>query len=355
MSTSTVRNICVFLCTLGLWGNVARAELPALLTGESPDRLAEDTIPIEDGAAWGNENLLSRQLAWFNGPSLQSRFDADARPQLLMTQQSDVPGTSSSSANEDSGPDISTPGPDMGDFPSSSYTVGKGRLQLEMGPVSFRSRNSNNPSAYAWPYLIRYGVTDNVEFRLFGTGLTSLMAPNSMTGFGVVTFDTKIHLWNDQMEYFIPAASFEAALQTDLGSPAFRTGTQPSLSINMDFPFTRTTNFEATIAYSGNTSNLFLVNTTTSSDATPVPPTNHNVYQFSVLWALEQKLTERFKGFVHGYYSTPVGISGDAAVVVGAGFLYQLTRRSMLFGSADAGLTNVPAPFLTQVGLAYTF
>lgn len=269
------------------------------------------------------------------------------------------PSIADGSANAE-GPDISKPGVDMGDFPNSAFTLRKGRSQVEMGPVSFRTANANNAGTYAWPFLLRYGVTDDVEFRLTGNGLTSLFGSHGTTGFGVLVFDTKIHLWNDRMEYFLPAVAFEALLQTDLGSPVFHAGTEPSLNLNMDFPFTQKMNFEANLVYSGNVSSVNLIggNVLLSQPVASIPPAvqpNGNVYSFSFLWAVEYRLTDPFKVFVHGYYTTPVGADGPASTVVGAGFFYRLSKCVTTFGSANAGLTHVPSPFLTQLGMAFAF
>ncbi|MFO0919123.1 MAG: hypothetical protein U0872_12510, partial [Planctomycetaceae bacterium] len=196
----------------------------------------------------------------------------------MLTQQNGLGLFAERDAAQDSGSDdldITQPGPDMGDYPNSAYTLKRGRVQLEMAGLSMRTKNNNNASAYATPFLFRYGVTDDVEFRVLGTGFTALIEPNPTTGFGVITLDTKIHLWNDRMEYFIPAMSFEATLQTQWGSSAFQAGIEPGININMDFPFTEQTNFEATIGYSGNLTDInFVTRKTTGSaidGATPTP------------------------------------------------------------------------------------
>jgi len=122
----------------------------------------------------------------------------------------------------------------------------------------------------------------------------------------------------------------------------------------MDFPFTKKTTLEATIGYGGvlSTVNLLPIH---GQDFGPAGvAVNTNIFLFSFQWALEQKLTDKFSVFVHGYYSKPVSFSGVGAVV-GSGFFYQCSKRTMLFGSANAGLTDVPAPFLTQLGFGYAF
>jgi hypothetical protein len=352
----------------------------ALLMADPPPREAHEAwaavrTELDEPATWReSESDLPRfTLRWpvMNAASEPrsladidpALFRANSTARLILTQQSmgslfvdrddDLPG-------DDDGPDITKPGPDMGDYPNSAYTLRQGRIQLEMAPASFRNQNANNSSAYGTPFLFRYGVTNDVEFRVLGTGLTSLISPNQITGFGVITLDTKIHLWNDRMEYFIPAVSFEATLQTQWGSPAFQAGIEPGVNINMDFPFTDRTNLEMTIGYTGNQTDLNFVTRTTTGSAIDGngPPTiqvNENIYVASLQWALEQEVTDKFEVFIHGYFAQPVGLLNDFSAVAGAGFFYQLSKQTMIFGSANAGLTNVPSPFLGQLGIAYIF
>ena len=82
---------------------------------------------------------------------------------------------------------------------------------------------------------------------------------------------------------------------------------------------------------------------------------NENIYILSLQWALEQEVTDNFEVFVHGYFSRPIGVRDSFGAVLGVGFFYKLSKQMMIFGSANAGLTDIPAPFLTQMGMAYIF
>lgn len=149
-------------------------------------------------------------------------------------------------------PDISKPGADFGDYPNSAYTLPKGRAYLEFAPMSYQGPDRHNSASNSTAYLLRYGITDDVEFRLTGSGLTSVFDPRTtVTGFAPLIVDTKIHLWDDKIENLIPAASFEAFIQTNLASPEFQAGFQPSVNLNLDFPFTKNTNVEMTFGYTG--------------------------------------------------------------------------------------------------------
>lgn len=341
----------LFVCTLQ---GQERSPSAAARTAESAPRFTDVSLylsALQDDAAFGTTPLVVEPLT---RPSKYSdRRPLRSRGLVPLQLVRGDPVADSSDDPIDDEPNVAEPGPDMGDYPNSAYTLKKGRVQLEIGPLSFRTKNSQNPSAYATPFLFRYGVTDDVEFRLLGTGFTELIQPTQTTGFGVLTFDTKIHLWDDRMEYYIPAVSFEAAIQSQIGSSAFQAGNEPSLNINMDFPFTEATNFEMTVGYSGN---LTTVNLVSHNIRTPTTiSTSENLYVWSLQAAIEQEVTEKLTLFVHGYYSAPVGNGGDVGLVTGAGFFYQLSQRLMTFGSANAGLADGAAPFLSQLGIAYAF
>jgi hypothetical protein len=68
-------------------------------------------------------------------------------------------------------PDISDPGPD-GQLLNSNYTLRQGRIYVESAPFSYQTSTQQNPAAYNFPFLLCYGLTDDVELRLAGNGLT---------------------------------------------------------------------------------------------------------------------------------------------------------------------------------------
>lgn len=171
---------------------------------------------------------------------------------------------------------------------------------MEFAPITYQGPERHNSSSINTAYLFRYGVTDDVEFRLTGSGLTSVFDPGTtVTGFAPLIVDTKIHLWDDKIEKLIPAASFEAFIQTNLASPEFQSGYQPSVNLNLDFPFTSETNVEMTFGFTGVQDAVYVIggerfiprlghNIPTLSTA------NLNVNVFSYQWALEHQVTEKF-------------------------------------------------------------
>ena len=244
-------------------------------------------------------------------------------------------------------PDISTPGPDMGDYPNSAYTLPRGGVYIEQAPFTLQTANRAEPGEYSWPFLLRFGLTDDVEFRAFATGLASTLGSDGTTGFAPLALDLKVHLWNDRMEYLRPAASLEVFIQTTWGSRAFSGGTQPALNLNLDFPLSEATNIEMTFGYSGVQDPVEVIDASGQARIT-----NLDINEFSYQWAWEQQVTERFQVFAHGYYNGPVLMQSGAGVVAGMGYFVQLSERWMIFNSYNAGLSSAAPPFATQFGFA---
>lgn len=132
-------------------------------------------------------------------------------------------------------PDIANPGPDLANFPNSAFTLPQGRAYMELSPFTFYGSATGQSVQYNFEYLLRYGVTDDIELRLFGNGVSWNGGEKPAWGFAPLAFDTKIQMWTEKPEYFIPAAGFEAYLQTEwLGNAPFNGGTQPSFMFNFD-------------------------------------------------------------------------------------------------------------------------
>ena len=245
-------------------------------------------------------------------------------------------------------PDISEPGPDMGDFPNSAFTLPKGRAYIEMAPATFLNASTQNPPAYLTPFLFRYGLTDNVEFRIFGHGLTSDNGSNPTTGISPLNFDLKVHLWNDRKEWLIPAVSLEIYMLTQTGSPQFNSGTEPSINLNFDLPITEKLNFEWTLGRSG-------VQETINSGGI-IAGTNLNFHpnfqQFSASWALEYELSDRLEVFVHGFHNGAVVLNIGAGDAIGTGLFWTFSPRVKGFGSINTGLSRNLPTVAYQMGFA---
>lgn len=335
------------------FGNLALAEDRAFAFPETFDEPA----PVQRALSIGPGNWRPVQAAgedWLHTPA------EPPSPRPLFGPGSEAPPEKPPEPNSPPPPwpDISQPGPDLGDFPNSAFTLPKGKAYFEMAPFTLAGPDAQNPSSYTTPYLLRYGATDDVELRIFGSGFTKVYGSHPETGFSPVSLDTKIHMWDQNNEWFIPAMSIEAYIQTDWGTKAFNGGWQESIALNFDLLLTKKTNLEWTIGYSGVQD---AVNVVTGERFKPrhhfVVPTQHrtnlNVYQLSIQWALEHEVTERLQVFTHGFYNGGILIQQGAGIMVGAGAFWKFSPRLIGWGSCNAGLTPPDPPVLGQVGFAY--
>lgn len=245
----------------------------------------------------------------------------------------------------------------MGDFPNSSFTLPKGRCYVEVAPFTLLNADRNTPSTYFAPFLLRYGVTDDLEFRIFANGMVHVFGNQPVTGFSPLALDFKVNLWDDKAEWFLPASSLEVYLQTTWGSPQFNGGWQPSLNMNFDLPLTATTNLEWTIGFTGVQD---AVNIVTGETFIPrlhvLVPTIHqanlNINQFSLQWALEQDVTDRLQVFFHGFFNGAIQFQQGSGVMVGGGLFWKFSPRLMGFGSINSGLSPVLPSVAAQLGFA---
>jgi hypothetical protein len=277
------------------------------------------------------------------------------------TQSNDDAGSNGNQDNgdDDAWPNIAEPGPDMGDYPNSAFTVPKGKAQVEFSPVSLLKADHQNPNAYAAPFLLRYGATDNVEFRMIGFGLTSVGGSSPSTGFSPLKLDMKVHLWNDRKQWLLPAASLEVYLTTNWGSPQFNSGWQPSINMNFDLPITKKLNLEWTVGYSGVRQ---AINIHTHEVFVPrfgflVPGIhrtfNLNFDQFSASCALEYQASERLGLFLDYAHNGAILLNLGEGDIIGQGMFWKFTRRVMAFGSINEGLTSNLPPVAAQIGFAF--
>jgi hypothetical protein len=176
--------------------------------------------------------------------------------------------------------DIRDPDPDTANFPNGAYTIPKGRLYIETSPVGFYGSSKISSPQYNWEYLIRYGLTDNLEFRIFSNGLTATRGSHSAVGISPLAFDFKANFWEENTRYFLPAMGAEIYLQTTLGSPAFNSGTQPSIALLFDQTLPLGLNLEQNFGITGNRGIL-----------------GENIYEFSYQWSIQRQIIEDFDMF----------------------------------------------------------
>ena len=239
-------------------------------------------------------------------------------------------------------PDIRAPGPDSSDFPNSPYTLPRGWNYLEMSPLTYTaSINTLQPESYSWNYLLRMGVTDRVEFRLYGNGLSWVNAglgEPEVVGFAPLVFDTKIHFFEEDKELFVPATGMEIYVQTPWGTPDFDAGTQPGISLL----------FLNTLPWGWEVNwNVGLVTYET-------PDGGFN-YTDSVQWSFARGITEHTSIFLQGFQNQAALPRPASQTVLGGGMVHNINRRFTIFGSFNAA-TNKSGPATTYyVGGAGAF
>ena len=129
---------------------------------------------------------------------------------------------------------VTLPGPDTANFPNSAFTLPKGRAYIENSPATFFGKSRSFAAQYNWEFLLRYGLTDDLEFRLFSSGYSATLSHPRTTGFSPLAFDFKYHMWDENLDLHIPAAGAEIYILTPFGSNYFSGGTQPSIALLLD-------------------------------------------------------------------------------------------------------------------------
>ena len=250
-------------------------------------------------------------------------------------------------------PDIANPGPDLANFPNSAFTLPRGRAYVELSPFTYYGTALASPAQYNSEFLLRYGLSDDIELRLFGNGVSWSGGSNATWGFSPIAFDTKIQLWTEKQEYFLPAAGFEAYIQTQwLGSAPFNGGTQPSFTFNFD----QSLPFDIDLEYN--------LGATRVQDIT-----GRNDWEFSFQWAFQRDLFNKdFAVFIHGFYNAmtlprlpnaQVAFSTHGNKLtqnaVGAGFIWTVNRRLAVYGQTSGGTTQFTPSLISLLGFAVSF
>ena len=333
------------------------------LFGQTLISAGEDEAQPREEAPASDQNLL------LNQGDAEGRFDQDDDDNDKYTLGGALwggqtgrpifsPAADDGSKPKREWPNISEPGPDMGDFPNSSFTLPKGRAYFEFSPATLFNADRQNPAGYSSPFLFRYGLTDDVEFRVFGSGIASLGGSQPTTGFTPVNLDMKVHLWDDRREWLIPASSLEVYILTTWGSSQFDSRWEPAVNLNFDLPLTKKLNLEWTVGYHGvqqainlNTGEIFV-----PKFGFVIPgihrTLNLNSNQFALQWAFEYQINEKFQVFFHGFHNGAMLYNFGSGEMVGIGGFWKFNSRWMAFGSINSGLTPDLPSVASQIGFA---
>lgn len=240
---------------------------------------------------------------------------------------------------------IRNPGPDTADFPNSPFTLPKGGIYVETSPVYFESAVRNvSPPTYTWEYLLRFGLTDHVEFRLYGNGLTVLIPPagapsgSGEVGFSPIVFDSKIHFWEQGDAGWLPATGIEVYVQSDFASTFLQQGTQPGVMMLFDWAITESITFEL---------NAGVVSQVTRTDTL--------IYTDAFQFSLGRELGEDLEVFIHGFQGQAALPRGQSESAIGGGFKRVVGDRWAFFGSWNAGFEKIGPASIFYVGGAGSF
>ena len=240
--------------------------------------------------------------------------------------------------------DINSPGPDTANFPNSPFTLQKGRSYIESSPIVMSRPGTGTPQTWAWSFLMRTGLTDDCEFRVFSGGPVVVGPINgdpSYSGFAPLVFDLKIHLWGEEDWLYYPSVGLEAFLATNLASKQFQVGNQPGLTILVAHKFPGEILLEWNVGYFG-TNDPDALDTLSESN-------------IAASWALQKQLSKKLAVFYQGFYNGANGNYFPADIVSGLGGYWSATQRLGLFASYNWSLDKMGSPSGGYSGFAYAY
>ncbi|MDR3638657.1 MAG: transporter [Isosphaeraceae bacterium] len=236
-------------------------------------------------------------------------------------------------------PDIRSPGPDIANFPNSAFTLPQGRLYIETSPLFLSGPSQGSAKTYNAEFLIRLGLTDRVELRLFGNGPTFERGQYAGNGFAPLAWDIKTNLWQENRKYHIPAVGFEVFVLTPSGSKSLNQGTQPSVNLLFDHTLPYGFQLEWNVGMVGD----------------PSPNNNFSSIEPAAAWALQREVFKDFDVFIQGYYNGPTLPRFGDGVELGAGAVWALNRRIAIYGSYNGGVSKDAPTTISQLGCAVAF
>ena len=215
----------------------------------------------------------------------------------------------------------------------------QGRAYIEVSPVFISGPSRGTPPTYNAEFLLRYGLTDRVELRLFGNGPTFVTDRSGSKGFGPLAWDMKMNFWKENEEYHIPAVGMEVFLLTASGSKQFNQGTQPSITLL----FSHTLPFDIILEW-----NVGLV-------GDPSLNNNFSSIEPAAAWAFEREIFKDFYFFFQGYFNGPTLPRYGDGVELGGGVRWTLTDRLALWASYNGGVSKEAPTTLFYLGGAMAF
>ncbi len=243
----------------------------------------------------------------------------------------------SSSYAQDSLPSIQTPGADLANFPNSAFTLPQDRAYIELSPVNYSGKSDSSSAQYSAGYLLRYGLTDDLELRLFSQGFTVIDDEQKTNGMSPQIFDIKWHLTDETQDSFLPAVGLEFSIQSTWASNVFKNGTNPAFSINFDQTLLYGIAFEYNIGFISQQNDF-----------------GQSQYQFAFSWAFQRdvEVIDDISVFINGYTNTATGLTTSA---IGGGLQWTPYQRFTAFTNLSTGLTENTPSIFSLVGFAIAF
>ena len=236
-------------------------------------------------------------------------------------------------------PDIDSPGPDTSNFPNSPLTLPQGRLYIETSPVFLSGASQGSAKTYNAEFLVRFGLTDRVELRLFGNGPTYETGRFAGNGFAPLAYDIKTNLWQENEKYHIPAVGLEVFILTASGSKTLNQGTQPSVTLL----FKHTLPFDIILEW-----NVGLV-------GDPSPNNRFASIEPAAAWAFSRELFDGFAFFFQGYFNGPTLPRYADGVELGLGVEWKLNKRFAIWSSYNLGVSPDAPTDIFYLGGAVAF
>lgn len=259
-------------------------------------------------------------------------------------------------------PDILNPGPQLPTYPTNTGTLPEGRAYFELAPFNYEGKTQGEAGKYYTQFLAHYGLIDNIELRVYGSGLTWSEGKESNTAFAPLSFSAVISIWSEHDDYpYLPAFSIETLVNTQwLGNSETNSGTNPGVQ----FAFSKDIPFDTNLNIS--------MGPVRSTQGVDVGGRSINEYHWDFLfqWALQKDLIDnKLSVFAHGYYNgsadlsiPPIGshlsrpdMYGVGKTVIGGGLIWTVNDRFSIFGQVSGG-TNTQSPSMVSwSGFAVAF
>lgn len=265
-------------------------------------------------------------------------------------------------------PDILNPGPQLPTFPTNTGTLPQGNVYLEYTPFSYEGGTPGKPGQiehgqgkFYNQFLAHIGVTDDLEVRAYGSGLTWNEGSPSDTSFAPLSFSGVYKFWGEG-KFFpeMPAFAIEASVNTQwLGNSSQNSGTNPGIQLAFSKDIWFDTNLNISMGPMRSLSSPTINGVTTGQ--------YH--WDFLFQWALQRDLIEnQLAVFAHGYYNgtqseslppedgsqqKPLMSTGKA--VIGGGLIWTVTDRFSVFGQISGGINSVSPAIVSWSGFAVAF